>query len=55
MLEEELNANNQYSKNLYHTNINIKINIRIPEHYISDIGLRMNIYKRIGKIKTKKK
>ncbi|GAT75647.1 transcription-repair coupling factor [Ehrlichia ruminantium] len=53
MLEEELNTNNQCYKNLHHININININIRIPEHYISDIGLRMNMYKRIGNLRTK--
>ncbi|AAZ68796.1 transcription-repair coupling factor [Ehrlichia canis] len=53
MLEEELNIHNENPKDFDHINISINVNIRIPEHYIKDIGLRMRVYKKIGNLKTK--
>ncbi|CEI84961.1 Transcription-repair-coupling factor (TRCF) (EC 3 .6.4.-) [Ehrlichia minasensis] len=53
MLEEELNIHNENTKDFDHINISINVNIRIPEHYIKDIGLRMRVYKKIGNLKTK--
>ena len=54
MLKEEVeNISNEEIKTLdtYQVKIKLGLSLLIPEKYISDIDLRMSLYKRIGNIK----
>jgi transcription-repair coupling factor (superfamily II helicase) len=52
---EKLRAENQqkeYEEKNFSTKINLGIAVLIPEKYISDIELRMSMYRRIGNLET---
>ncbi|KJV69193.1 transcription-repair coupling factor [Candidatus Neoehrlichia procyonis] len=55
MLKEEISVyqNNMIALPDDNITINVNVNVVIPESYVSDLNLRIRIYKNIGSLKTK--
>ena len=50
----ELNHQQEHVRTQWSPQINVGIPVMIPEHYISDIHLRMGIYRRVAALETNK-